>query len=219
MKRMRYLIVVMLVTLFLSQGIRAQEIEITPLLGYTFRSDLRFIEGTMEVKDILNIGANFSFPTSSYNGRFEILLSNSFTHATWNESPDHADLISETSYSMMVTYFQVSWVWQAEINRDFLFFFGPSLGLVNYNISKSDVEKMPRFSVGAQTGLKYFFDNGLGLRAQCHMILPVFMGSGKHFRGITDISGQDSYLNVNSTTFPVNLVFDVGITFRINTRY
>ena len=53
MKRMRYLIVVMLVTLFLSQGIRAQEIEITPLLGYTFRSDLRFIEGTMEVKDIL----------------------------------------------------------------------------------------------------------------------------------------------------------------------
>jgi len=219
MKRMRYLIVVMLVTLFLSQGMRAQEIEITPLLGYTFRSDLRFIEGTMEVKDILNIGANFSFPTSSYNGRFEILLQNSFTNATWNESPDHADLISEKNYSMMVTYFQVSWVWQGELSRDLLIFFGPSLGLVNYNISKSDVENMPRFSVGAQTGLKYHFDNGLGLRAQCHMILPVFMGNGKHFRGITDLSGPDSYLNVNSTTFPVNLVFDVGVTFRINTRY
>ena len=218
MKRIRYLIFMMLVTLFLSQGVRGQEIEITPLVGYTVRNELRFIEGKMQVQDILNVGANFSFPTSNYKSRFEIYLSNSFTHATWHESEDYSDLISERDYTMMVTYFQVSWVWEGEIQRNFYVFFGPSVGLVNYNISKSDVENMPRFSVGAQTGIKYYFDHGLGLRAQCHMVLPVFMGSGKHFRGITDHGGTESYLNVNSTTFPVNFVFDIGVTFRFRTR-
>ena len=82
MKRMRYLGVLILVTLFLSQGIRAQEIEITPMLGYSFRSDLKFIEGTMDVNDIVNIGANFSFPTSNYKSKFEITISNSFSRAT-----------------------------------------------------------------------------------------------------------------------------------------
>ena len=92
------------------------------------------------------------------------------------------------------------------------------MGLVNYNISKSDVENMPRFSLGAQTGLKFYFDRILGVRIQAHMVLPVFMGSGKHFRGITDEGGEDSYLTVNSTTFPVNLLLDIGLIFRIRTR-
>ena len=218
MKRMRYLGVLMLVTLFLTQGIRAQEIEITPMLGYSVRNDLRFIEGKMEVRDLLNIGANFSFPTANYNSKFEITLSNSFTRATWKESPDYSDLIKEMDYTMMVTYFHIAWVVEGEIQRDFNIFFGPNIGLVNYNISKSEVENMPRFSIGAQTGLKYNFDRGLGFRVQALCALPVFMGSGKHFRGITEYPGQESYLTVNSTTFPVNLILSAGITFRIPTR-
>jgi len=215
---MRYLGLMMLVTLFLSQGIRAQDLEITPTLGYTLRSDLKFIEGNMTVQDIVNIGANFSFPTSNYNSRFELYVSNSFTHATWHESADHADLISEKEYSMMVTYFQACWTIEGEINRNFYLFIGPNIGLVNYNISKSDVENMPRFSVGAQTGMKYYFDRVLGIKVQATMALPVFMGNGKHFRGITDLEGPDSYLNVNSTTFPVNLLLSTGGIFRIRTR-
>jgi len=215
---MRYLGLMMLVTLFLSQGIRAQDLEITPTLGYVFRSDLRFIEGTMSVQDITNIGVNFSFPTSNYKSRFELYVSNSFTQAHWNESADHADLISEKNYSMMVTYFQACWTFEGEINRDFYLFIGPNIGLVNYNISKSDVENMPRFSVGAQTGMKYYFDRVLGIKVQATMALPVFMGNGKHFRGITDLEGPDSYLNVNSTTFPVNLLLSAGVIFRIRTR-
>jgi len=218
MKRMRYLGVMMLVTLFLTQGIRAQDIEITPMIGYALQKDLRFIEGRMEVKDLLNVGANFSFPTSNYKSRFEILIANSFTRARWEESEDYADLITERDYTMMVTYFQVCWTLEGEIQRDFYIFGGPSAGLVNYNISKSDVENMPRFSVGAQTGLKFYFDRILALRIQAHMVLPVFMGSGKHFRGITDEPGVDSYLNVNSTTFPVNLILSAGLVFRIRTR-
>ena len=208
----------MLVTLFLSQGIRAQEIEVTPMLGFTVRNDLRFIEGKMAVRDLFNIGANFCFPTSNYKSRFEITISNSFTQATWNESPDYADLIAEKEYNMMVSYFHIAWVAEGELSRKFSLYIGPNIGLVNYNISKSEVENMPRFSVGAQTGLKYFFDRVLGIRVQALMALPVFMGSGKHFRGITELPGVDSYLNVNSTTFPVNLVLSAGIIFRIRTR-
>ena len=219
MKRMRYLGLMMLVTLFLSQGMRAQDLEITPTLGYVVRNDLRFIEGNMSVQDIVNIGANFSFPTSNYNSRFELYISNSFTQAHWNESADHADLISEKDYTMMVTYFQACWTFEGEIQKNFYLFIGPNIGLVNYNISKSDVENMPRFSVGAQTGMKYYFDQVLGIRIQATMALPVFMGNGKHFRGITDQEGVNSYLNVNSTTFPVNLLLSAGVIFRIRTRY
>ena len=217
MKRIR-LLMVMIASSLLSLTVLAQEIEITPLVGYTLRSNLRFIEGQMEVTDYFNIGANFSFPTNSRSGRFEMLLSNSFTHAQWKESPDYADLISEKNYSMMVTYFQISWIWEAELQNDFYIFGGPSTGLVNYNISKSEVENMPRFSLGGQAGLKVYFNHSLGFRAQSHMALPVFMGSGKHFRGITDEGGTESYLTVNSTTFPVNFILDIGFMFRIRTR-
>lgn len=215
---MRYIGVMMLVTLFLTQGIRSQDIEITPVVGYTVRNDLRFIQGKMSVKDYVNVGANFSFPTSNYKSRFEILISNSFTHAQWNASQDYSDLISETDYSMMVTYFQLSWTLEGEISRDVYIFGGPNIGLVNYNISKSDVENMPRFSIGALGGVKYYFDRVLGLRFNVQMALPVFMGSGKHFRGITDEPGENSYLTVNSTTFPVNFIFNAGLIFRIRTR-
>jgi hypothetical protein len=219
MKKMRYLGVLMLVTLFLTQGIKAQDIEITPMLGYAVRNDLRFIEGRMEVTDLMNIGANFSFPTANYNSKFEITLSNSFTRAHWDESPDYADLIKELDYTMMVTYFHIAWVLQGELSRDLTIFCGPNVGLVNYNISKSEVENMPRFSIGAQTGLNYYFDRALGVKVQALAALPVFMGSGKHFRGITEYPGQESYLTVNSTTFPLNLVISAGLVFRINTRY
>ncbi len=218
MKRMRFLGIIMLVTLFLTQGIRAQDVEITPLIGYTVRNEIRFIEGTMTVKDLLNIGANFSFPTSNRISRFEILLSNSFTRATWNESEDYSDLITEKNYTMMVTYFQMAWTLEGALDKNVYIFGGPSMGLANYNISKSDVENMPRFSVGAQTGLKIYFDRVLAFRLQAHLVLPVFMGSGKHFRGITDEGGENSYLNVNSTTFPVNLIINAGLVFRIRTR-
>lgn len=220
MKRMRYLGVLILVTLFLSQGIRAQEIEITPMLGYSLRSDLKFIEGTMDVNDIVNIGANFSFPTSNYKSKFEITISNSFSRATWNESPDYADLIAETDYNMMVTYFQLAWVVQGEIQRDFNIFFGPNLGLVNYNISKSGVGNVPRFSIGAQTGINYYFDRVLGIKVQALMALPIFMGEGKHFRNIVEDTGAgvNDWISVSETTFPVNLVISAGLIFRIETR-
>lgn len=213
MKRIRLMLVAAF-SLFVSAGVLAQDVEITPMVGYVLRNDLRFKEGKMEVKDYFNIAANFSFPSNSRSGRFEILLSNSFTHATWKESEDYADLISEKNYTMMVSYFQISYVWEGEIQRDFYIFGGPTTGLVNYNVSDPDIENMPRFSIGAQTGVKLYFNHRLGFRAQCHMALPVFMGSGKHFRGITDETGENSYLNVNSTTFPANFVFDVGMIFR-----
>lgn len=217
---MRYLGVLMLVTLFFSQGIQAQEIEITPMLGYTVRNDLKFVEGTMAVNDVLNIGANFSFPTSNRNSRFEITLSNSFAHAKWNESPDYADLIPETDYNMNVTYFQLAWVVQGYIDKNFNIFFGPNLGLVNYNLSKSGVGNVPRFSIGAQTGINYYFDRVLGIKVQALMALPVFMGEGKHFRNIIEDTGAgvNDYLTVSETTFPVNLVMSAGLIFRIRTR-
>lgn len=217
---MRYLGVLMLVTLFFSQGIQAQEIEITPMLGYTVRNDLKFVEGTMDVTDVLNIGANFSFPTSNRNSRFEITLSNSFAQAKWNESPDYADLIPETDYKMNVTYFQLAWVVQGYIQKNFNVFFGPNLGLVNYNLSKSGVGNVPRFSIGAQTGINYYFDRVLGIKVQALMALPVFMGEGKHFRNIIEDTGAgvNDYITVSETTFPVNLVMSAGLIFRIRTR-
>ena len=219
---MRLIGVLILFSVFLTQGLRAQDdVEITPMLGYTFRSDLRFVEGNMSVTDILNIGANFSFPTSNRNSRFEITLSNSFTQATFEQSPDWEDLIIDTDYKMMVTYFQLAWVIQGELNRDLNIFFGPNLGLVNYNITNSDVGNVPRFSIGAQTGLNYYFDRSLGFKFQALMALPVFMGEGKHFRNIVEDTGAgvNDWLSVNETTFPVNLVLSAGLIFKINTRY
>lgn len=206
-----------IMSLLISASSFAQDIEVTPALGYAFRSDLRFIEGKMQINDYFNFGINASFPSNTSSGRFELYLSNSFTHAKWKESEDHADLISETNYTMMVTYAQVSWVWETEVQRYFYLYGGPSTGLTNYKISSREIENMPRFSVGLQGGFKYYFNNVLGFRAHYHLILPVMMGSGTHFRGITDESGENSYLTVNSTTFPTNSILNFGVIFRFRT--
>lgn len=200
-----------------SQFIHAQTIDITPMIGYAMRSDLRFIEGEMEVQDKINVGVNFSFPTYNENGRIEFVISNSFSSARWLASPDYADLISKTNFNMMVTYFQAFWVGEAEVQDDLYLFGGPSLGAINYSARTEEIENVLRLSVGAQAGVKYYFGNGLGFRLQCHMVLPVFMGNGEHFDGITDFGGELGYVTVNSTCFPANFIFNAGLIFKIKT--
>ncbi len=212
---MKRLVLTAIILSFMAQGMKSQDAEITPLLGYALHADLRFMEGRMELQDKANVGINFSFPTYNASGRVEFLISNSFAQGKWIESDDYANLMSTTSFNMMVSYFQASWVWETEIQDELFYFLGGGLGLMNYSIATSDARNVLRVSGNMQTGLKYYFNNGLGFRAQGQLVLPVFMGNGTHFRGITDSTGVNSYLTVNSTTFPVNFLLNVGIFFRI----
>jgi hypothetical protein len=217
MRNIRLSILVFLIG-FMSNGAFAQFVDITPIVGYAIHGDLKFIEGNMEINDKLNIGAIASFPTYNEKGMLELNLSNSFASGHWAASSDYDSLISKTNFNMMVTYFQVAWAWEGEVDDDLYIFGGPSMGFVTYVITKSDIVNIFRVSLGMQMGLKYFFQRGLGFRLQAQLILPVFMGNGEHFRGITDYPGTNSYVTVNTTNFPVNLLIDAGIIFRIKFR-
>lgn len=216
MNKIRLSLVVILFSISI-QFIHAQTIDITLMVGYVLRGELKFIEGKLEVQDKFNAGVNISFSTYNKHGRIEFLISNSISSAHWVASPDYSELVSKTNFNMMVTYFQASWVGEGEIQDDLFLFGGPSMGAVNYSARSAEMENVLRFSIGAQAGLKYYFENGLGFRAQCHMVLPVFMGNGEHFDGITNLSGEMGYVIVNSTTFPANFIFNAGVLFRIKT--
>lgn len=173
-----------LLILIFSGNIFAQDhkVELTPFGGYLLGGSIKFYEGKFKVENNACYGLNLAVQVKS--GNFvELGWTGMMTQGDWNPYYDYIIDYPETTVDMGVNHFQIGSVNEIPLDNESIRPYGTaSLGATWFNLQDEDASDEWLFSVMAGLGLKYFFNEKIGIRLQARLILPlVYNGAGFYF--------------------------------------
>ena len=173
------------------------KVEITPFGGYLLGGSVKFYEGKFKVEDAACYGGMLAVQVSS--GNFvEISYTGMTTQGNWKPYNDYEVSIPEGTVDMAVNHIQIGSVNELPLDNEAVRPYGTlSLGTTYFNIKDDDADDEWLFSVAAGLGLKYFFNERVGIRLQARLLLPVIYNGGGFYLGT---GGSGMYV---STTAPI----------------
>ena len=173
------------------------KVEITPFGGYLLGGSVKFYEGKFKVEDAACYGGMLAVQVSS--GNFvEISYTGMTTQGNWKPYNDYEVSIPEGTVDMAVNHIQIGSVNELPLDNEAVRPYGTlSLGTTYFNIKDDDADDEWLFSVAAGLGLKYFFNERIGIRLQARLLLPVIYNGGGFYLGT---GGSGMYV---STTAPI----------------
>jgi opacity protein-like surface antigen len=166
--------------LFLSSSTAAQYrrqlFEITPFGGYLFTSNLQTINGELKIDNNIDYGGVLNIRFSKdlliellYNRTdTEVSLRKEFTNTT------------EYLFDMSVEYFQGGVQVETETGQ-FRPFAAFTIGATYFKPKDYSYEGNWEFSFTAGGGIKYYFTNNIGIRAQWRFLVPIYLSSASVF--------------------------------------
>jgi hypothetical protein len=190
-----------LITLFFSYITPAfsqdHKVELTPFGGYMLGGSIKFYEGKIKVEDAGCYGANLAVRVS--NGDYiELSYTGMTTKADWQPYSSYAFEHPDTIADMAVNHFQIGSVNELRLDNEAIRPYGTfTLGTTWFNIKEENANDKWLFSVAAGLGLKYFFNEKIGIRIQARMLLPVVYNGGGFYIGT---GGSGMYV---SSTAPI----------------
>jgi hypothetical protein len=155
------------------------KVELTPFGGYLLGGSIKFYEGKFKIEDAGCYGANLAVQVHS--GTFvELGYTGMTTTGDWLPYSTYSSEHPEGTVPMAVNTFQIGSLNEIPLDNDAIRPYGTvSLGTTWFNIQDDDATDEWLFSVAAGLGLKYFFNDKIGIRLQARMILPlVYNGAG-----------------------------------------
>ena len=155
------------------------KVEITPFGGYLLGGSVKFYEGKFKVEDAACYGGMIAVQVSS--GNFvEFSYTGMATQGDWRPYSNYELDHPETNVDMAVNHFQIGSVNELSLDNEAIRPYGTfTLGTTWLNIQEENSNDEWLFSVAAGLGLKYFFNERIGIRIQARMILPlVYNGAG-----------------------------------------
>jgi len=170
-----------IILLAFSTMITAQDhkVEITPFGGYMLGGSVKFYEGKFKVEDAGCYGGMLAVQVK--NGNFiEFSYTGMTTQGDWRPYNNYELDHPETTVDMAVNHFQIGTLNELPLDNEAIRPYGTlTLGTTWFNIKEEDSNDEWLFSVGAGLGLKYFFNDKIGIRIQARMVLPlVYAGAG-----------------------------------------
>jgi opacity protein-like surface antigen len=186
--------------IFLSgMSVSAQDhkVELTPFGGYMLGGSVKFYEGKFKVQDAGCYGGMLAVQVKS--GNFvEFSYTGMTTQGDWKPYSDYLVTIPEGTVDMAVNHFQIGSVNELPLDNEAIRPYGTfSLGTTWFNIQDDDADDEWLFSVAAGLGLKYFFNDKIGIRLQARLLLPVVYNGGGFYLGT---GGSGMYV---SSTAPI----------------
>lgn len=155
----------------------AQQVEITPLVGYQFGGKFTVQRGTLNIKDELNYGVILDI-TVRPNTQVELSYSRQDTRVEFRGIGFENANIDAT-----VEYWQIGGL--VEYPKDRVRPFGLfTLGATHFNPKKGGVSSVWRFSGTIGGGIKVFLSPNIGLRLQGRLLLPYISGGSSIFCGL-----------------------------------
>lgn len=180
LRKTSHLRIVFLVVLTLGIGLSpawAQQVEITPLVGYQFGGKFTVQRGTLRIKDNLNYGAILDI-TVRPNTQLELSYSRQDTRVEFRGVGFENINIDAT-----VDYWQIGGL--VEYPRDRVRPFGLfTLGATHFNPKVAGVSGVWRFSGTIGGGVKVFLSPNIGFRLQGRLLLPYISGGSSIFCGL-----------------------------------
>ncbi len=182
-----------------SAGLFAQDhkVEITPFGGYLLGGSVKFYEGKFKVENGGCYGVNLAVQVRS--GTFvELGWTGMTSQGEWRPYYDYSISIPEATVDMAVNYFQIGSVNELPLDNEAIRPYGTvSIGATWFNIKSEQSDDEWLFSAAAGLGLKYFFNEKVGIRLQARLLLPVVYNGGGFYLGT---GGSGMYV---SATTPI----------------
>ncbi len=181
-------------------------IELTPIAGYALNGHINMYNGKFKMDNAAQFGGILSVEV-----RPGVLGEFSYTRSKTTAQLDKF-VGEKLKYDMAIDYFQLGGV--KELSKGPVVPFGmASIGVTWFNMQSHDVSDHVSFSAALGGGLKFFFNDRLGIRLQGRLLMPMYFSGGGLFLGIGS-GGPSSGVSVNTGFLTVQGDFSGGLIFR-----
>jgi opacity protein-like surface antigen len=182
---------------------KRQQFEIAPYLGYLFTTNLQTIDGELKIDNSFNYGAAFDIRLSD-DLLIELLYMRTNTEVGLRE--EYATT-TEYLFDMSAEYFQAGAQVETESGafRPFAAF---TIGATYFNPNNNNYDGNVEFAFTAGGGIKYYFTNNIGIRAQWRFLIPVYFTSASIF-----VNEGYSYIFVTGGTYLLQYDLTAAIVF------
>jgi len=155
---------------------KRQQFEITPFAGYLFTSNLQTLDGELKIDNSFDYGAALDIRISD-DLLIELLYNRMDTEVGLRK-----EYYNTTDYlfDMSVEYFQGGVQVETETGQ-FRPFAAFTIGATYFNPKDYNYESDWKFSFTAGGGIKYYFSDNLGVRAQWRFLVPIYFSSASIF--------------------------------------
>jgi len=171
----------------------AQKVEITPQYGYQIGAKYNYYGGYFKIKDSDQYGVTVGVNPSDD-------ISVEFMWAQQNTSMSIKDVIGypqETELSdIVVNHYQIGAIHMFGYS-DARPYAGLSMGWSTWNPEKDKYSSTTTFTMGISGGLKYFFNDHIGIRLQSQLLMPVSWGGVYIGNGGGGVTTGGSVLQLN----------------------
>lgn len=155
---------------------KRQQFEITPFAGYLFTSNLQTLDGELIIDNNLDYGAALDIRLSD-DLLIELLYNRMETEVGLRKEYYN---ITDYLFDMSVEYFQGGVQVETEAGQ-FRPFAAFTIGVTYFNPKDNRYNTNLEFSFTAGGGVKYYFTNNIGVRAQWRFLLPIYFSSAAIF--------------------------------------
>jgi len=205
------LVGLMISLISMPSSLKAQ-VELTPFGGIFFNGKVKFIEGDLKFSNQASYGAILGIPVR-YGVIAELSYTRSESRASWVPNPFYGSDFPAADFSVNINYFQVGAIKEAEIQEDFYGFGGLTLGAAYYNTTTVSIQDLWRFALGLEAGLKYFFNDHIGIRVQGRMLFPIYAGGAGFYCGV-GTGGSSCGVSVGGSSLILQGDITGGLVFR-----
>lgn len=203
MKRKTTIVALLFLTAFALTSI-AQSVELTPLLGYTFRSTVNITNGEARIDDGFTYGGALTIAPSPYNA-IEISYYRYETEATAYSSYNG---FVDVSTDVAVNYMLIGGQRLFPVNDKLTPFTGFNIGAGWLGSKDDSFSTITKFSMGFDAGVKIMVSEKVGLRLQTNFNFPITSVGGSMYWGSGGSGvGLTGYVPIWSFGFNGGLIF------------
>lgn len=200
---------VIIFTVF-SLGAFAQ-LQLSPMIGYFFGGKTNFYEGSLRLKNNINYGLHLGFDSGGHSGG-EFSYALNMSEAQWRPSLNYMDQLPATDFDVQTHIFLLGGFRGIELSSSQLIGFATfKAGAIYYNAK--NVKDVWRFLISLGGGLKYFFNEKVGIKLQANMYLPFYFYGGGIYCGIGS-NGSNCGASLNSTIVVFEGDLTAGMIFK-----
>lgn len=207
MKKLVYLFLALILLPLLA---KSQEVQIIPFASYQWGGKIYFYGGDIKIDDSKNYGIAMNV----------LIPGGKALHLEYMQQPTTFQLRSidytndgYEEYPVNLNWFQIGAMQHVVAGAgNVMPFAGLTLGALYANPRTSTIEDVWKFSFTMQVGLKYYFNEKIGIRIHGGMLVPVqYGGFGLYFGS----GGASAGVTTSSTILQGEI--GAGLVFRLNT--
>ncbi len=161
--------------LFSAASTQAQELEVTPTVGYFWGGTFRTYDGDLKLGSGMNWGLTVDYSISP------VTLVAAWWTMSRTEGTFNRYLGESENFNLTTNYIQLGVVQEMNYGEAFRPYGVFTMGTTIF--SPEDRGSYWQFSLGLGGGLKYYISDKIGIRAQGRLLLPVYFSGGGYWGG------------------------------------